>query len=92
MIRAGTLAVLELGLRDRRLEVDVPQRRGFGEVGVTVAEQLQERSLRRAPSLRADRRVGLAPVDGETDPGPELEVRLLELLGELAAERDEVGP
>ena len=92
VVRAGTLAIFELGLRDRRLEVDVPERRGFGEKGVAVAQQLQERSLRRASSLRADRGVGLAPVDRQADSGPQLEVRLLELLGELAAQRDEVGP
>ncbi len=92
VVRTRPLAILELGLRDRRLEVDVPQRGRLGKVGVTVAQQPEERSLRRAARLRSDRRVRLAPIDREADAGPELEVRLLELLGELAAQRDEVGP
>ncbi len=92
VVRAGTFAVLELGLRDRGLEVDVPESRGLRQVRVAVAQQAQERALRRAAGLRADRRVRLAPVDREADPGPQLEVGLLELLGELGAERDEVRP
>ena len=51
VVRARPLAILELGLRDRRPEVDVPQRRRLGEVGVTVAQQPQERSLRGAPAF-----------------------------------------
>ena len=51
----------------------------LGEMGVPSRSSREERSLRGAPSLRADRRVGLAPVDREAHAGPQLEVRLLEL-------------
>ena len=51
MIGAGQLAILELGLRDRGPEVDVPERRRLDLIGQPALQQAQERELRDA--LRA---------------------------------------
>ena len=92
VVRARDLAVGELGLRDGRAHVDVPQRRRLGAVDVTLLVQAQEAELRRAPRVVADRRVRLRPVDRQAQRRPEVEVRLLELLGDPGALLDEVRP
>ena len=45
VVRTGTLAVLELGLRDGRLEVDVPQCRCLLRVGLAPGEVAEESAL-----------------------------------------------
>ena len=90
--RARALAVLELGLRDRGLEVNVPQRRRLQLVGPPTLEQTQERALRDAPCERADRRVGHRPVDRQPQRAPERLERLLVGLRQRQAQLDEVRP
>ena len=46
VVRARQLAVLELGLRDRRAEVDVPERGRLRLVRLAPREHAQERTLR----------------------------------------------
>ena len=45
VVGAGALAVLELGLGDRRLERDVPQARRLGRVRLAAGEVAEERPL-----------------------------------------------
>ncbi len=92
VVRAGHLAVLELGLGDGRLEVHVPQRGRLELVGLPLREQPQEGQLRNALGARADGRVGHRPVDREPEVLPEVLERLLVFLGEARAQLDEVGP
>ena len=86
------LAVLELRLRDCRLEVDVPERRRLELVGLASLEQRQERALRDALGDRADRRVGHRPVDREPEGAPERFEGRLVGLGQPQAQLDEVRP
>ena len=92
VVGAGVLAGLELGLRDRGLEGDVPQGRGLLQVGLTAGEVAQERPLRHGLRLRADGRVVLLPVDGEAERAPQRLEDLLVLLDEPLAQLDEVRP
>ena len=92
VVRAGQLAVLELGLRDRGAEVDVPQRRRLGLVRLAAGEVAEERPLRRPLRVVADRRVGQRPVDRQPGGPPQLLERLLVLGGEPLAQLDEVAP
>ena len=89
---ARHLAVLELRLRDRRAEVDVPQGRRFELIRLAAAHQAQERQLRDALRVLADRRVGQRPVDRQAEMAPELLERALVLGRQPRAELDEVGP
>ena len=89
--RAGALAVLELGLRDRGLEVDVPERGRLQLVGLPSLQQPQERTLRDALCHRPDRRVGHRPVDGQAERPPQLFEGALVRLGQPQAQLDEVG-
>ena len=43
MIRAGHLAILELGLRNRRPEVHVPERRRLELIGAVIGQEAQKR-------------------------------------------------
>ena len=88
--RARGRAVLELGLRHRGAEVDVPERRRLYRVDQVLAEEVDERALRRALGALADRRVGHRPVHGEAEPAPELFERLLVLGRQPQAELNEV--
>src|SRR5207249_618454 len=81
--RAGHRAVLDLRLRDGGLEVDVPHRRRLDAVDVSLFEEITERQLREVTAARVDRRVLLAPVDGEPDATPERLERLLVLTRHL---------
>jgi hypothetical protein len=90
--RVVSLAVLELGLRDRGAEVDVPQRRRLRRVGLAAPQVAQERALRCPARLDADRRVGLRPVDRETEAPPQCFKLLLVFRCQPQAELDEVGP
>src|SRR6266545_4885747 len=83
---------LQLGLRDRGLERDVPQRGRLGEVRLTAGEVAQEAALRGAPRVLGDRRVEVRPVDAQADPAPHRLERLLVDVGQLAAQLDEVLP
>jgi hypothetical protein len=60
------LAVLQLGLGDGGVEVDLPQGRGVGLVGQALGQQAQERPLGGPPGLLADGGVGERPVDRQT--------------------------
>ncbi|HVM14541.1 MAG TPA: hypothetical protein VM287_09440 [Egibacteraceae bacterium] len=92
VVGARQLAVLQLGLGDGGLEVDVPQRGGHRLVCLTLGQQAQEPPLGRPLSLGADRRVGHAPVDGQAEVAPQLFEGLLVLDGQADAQLDEVGP
>ena len=89
---AGVLAGLELGLRDRGLEGDVPQPRRLGLVGLAAGQVAQEAALRGRDRGRADGRVLLGPVDRQPQPAPQRLVGLLGLAGPALAELDEVAP
>ena len=41
--RPGAFPVRQLGLGDGGAEVDVPQRRGFGGIGLAPAQEVEER-------------------------------------------------
>ena len=69
VVGGGLLAVLELGLRDRGAEVDVPQRRRERLVRLAALEVAQEGELARADRVVRDRAVGLRPVDAQTRAG-----------------------
>ncbi len=60
VVRARLLAILELRLRHRGSEVDVPQRRRFDLIGVPAVQQPQKCQLRDALRPSFDRRVGHA--------------------------------
>ena len=92
VVRARHLAVLELGLRDRGLEIDVPERRRLELIRQPPAQQAQERQLRDVPGSAADGRVGHRPVDREPERLPEVLERLLVFAREPVAELDEVRP
>ena len=91
VVRRRHLAILELGLRHRGLEVDVPQRRRFHLVGQSAIEMVQKRELRDALRALADRRVRQRPVDRETERLPQLLEDPLVVLGQAIAQLDEVG-
>jgi len=63
MVRSRLLAVFELRLRDRRAEIDVPQRRRLELVGELSLQQSQKQELRDPLRTPVDRRVGQRPVD-----------------------------
>jgi hypothetical protein len=90
VVRAGALAVLELGLRDGGAIRDVPQRRGLRLVRLAAGKVAQEPELADALGVGVDRLVRLRPVDREADASPHrLEDRLV-LDGQLQAQLDEV--
>ena len=86
------LAVLQLGLGDGGVEVDLPQGGGVGLVGQALGQQAQERPLGGPPGLLADGGIGQRPVDRQPQPAEDGLEGLLVLHGELAAELHEVGP
>ena len=92
VVRALQLAVLELGLGDGGLEVDVPERGRLRPVGLASCQVAEERTLGHAAGVVADRRVVLSPVDREPEVAPDLLERLLVLLHQPLAQLDEVGP
>ena len=88
----GVLARLELGLRDRGLEGDVPEGRRLLQVGLAAGEVAQERALADLLRLGPDGRVVLRPVDREPERAPQVLEDLLVLHDEPLAQLDEVGP
>ena len=92
VVVAGVLPRLQLGLRDRGLEGDVPERRRLLQVGLAAGEVAQERALADLLRLRPDRRVVLRPVDREPEGAPQVLEDLLVLLDQLLAQLDEVRP
>ena len=92
VVGAGDLAVLQLGLGDRRAHVDVPEGGRLGAIGEVPADKPQEPALRRARRLGPDRRVGVLPVDRQAHVRPEVVVLGLELGHDLLAQLDEVRP
>ena len=92
VVRAGALAVLDLGLGDGRAVVDVPHRRGVGAVGLAAGQVVQERLLARAPADVVDRLVLQRPVVGEPEPAEEVLEDGLVGGRQLVAQLDEVRP
>ncbi len=88
--RAVRRAVLDLGLRDRGLEVDVPHGGRLEAVDVALRVEVAEGELCQVPAARVDGRVLLAPVDREADPPPEGLEGLLVLARDAQTEVDEV--
>ena len=84
-------AVLDLGLRDGGLEVDLPHRGGRAGVRLTPDEVAQKAALRDAPAMVINRGVGEAPVDRKAHLAPlPLEI-VLEFAGQALAELDEIA-
>ena len=92
VVGAGALAVLELGLRDRRPEGHVPEGRRLLGVGLPAGQVVHEHPLRGGPGRRRDRPVDVGPVHRQADPPPQLLERPLVLGGQLLAQLDEVAP
>jgi hypothetical protein len=92
VVVAVVLLRLQLGLRDRGLERDVPEGRRLLEVGLAPGEVAQESALTGQLRLGTDGRVVLVPVDREAEGAPQRLEDLLVLLDQLLAELDEVGP
>ncbi|CAB4858439.1 unannotated protein [freshwater metagenome] len=90
MVRARSLPVLELGLRDGGLEGDVPQGRRLRLVGLAAREVAQERELAHALGVLVDRLVRLRPVDRQAHAAPEILEDHLVLDRESLAQLDEV--
>ncbi len=91
MVQTLPLPILDLRLRDRRLEVDVPHRRRLGRVGEPTAKEAQERLLRDAPSAFADRRVVLRPIHRERGATKQVLEYLLVISGQALTQIDEVA-
>jgi hypothetical protein len=92
VVGAGTLAVLELGLRHGGAEGDVPEGRRLLRVGLPAGQVVQEHPLRGGAGGLRDRPVDVRPVDRQPDAAPQLLVVALVLLRELHAQLDEVAP
>ena len=82
VVGAVALAVLELGLGDGRLEVDVPQRGRLGLVGLAACEVAQERPLGDPAGAVVDGGVGALPVDRQPEGAEQVLEGLLVLGGE----------
>ena len=91
MVGSGLFSILELGLRDGRAKVDVPERRCFELIGGTALEQPKERSLRHPLRAAIDGGVGQRPVNGEPEVTPQMLEGLLVLGGQPVAQLDEIG-
>ena len=92
MVRAGGVAVLQLGLGDRGLVDDVPQGRGLGLVRLPAGQVTQERALAGGQRSVADRRVEPGPVDRQAEPAPQRLEDLHVGLDQPLAQLDEVAP
>ena len=90
VVGARHLAILELGLRDRGLEIDVPERRCLHLIREAALQQVEKRELRDALRAPADRRVGHRPVDRQPQGLPELLEGLLVFRRQPRTELDEV--
>ncbi len=90
MVEARVLFVDQLGLGNRGLEVDVPQRRSLLPVGLIACQEAEETALRSSPRYLADRRVVLGPVDRGSELAEQPLKGLLVLSYEDVAQLDEV--
>ena len=90
VVEARILLVDELGLGNRGLEVDVPQRRRLLPVGLTACQEAEETTLRRPSRHLADSRVVLGPVDRGAQLAEQPLEGLLVLGYEDVAQLDEV--
>ena len=79
VVGARALPVLQLGLGHRGLEVDVPEGRRLGRVGLAAGQHPQEAPLRRPLGACPDGRVVLRPVNRQPQPPPDRLERLLVL-------------
>ena len=91
VVGARLLAVLQLGLRHRGAEGDVPQGRSERLVRLAALDVAEERQLGGVDRLPADGAVGLRPVHGEAERAPERLELLLVLLSQPLAQLDEVA-
>ena len=91
VVGARVLACLQLGLRHRRVEGDVPQRGRVAQVGLAPRVVAQERLLRHGLGVRRDGGVERGPVHRQAELTPQVLERLLVDGGQLVAELDEVG-
>ena len=92
MVGARALAVLDLRLGDGRAVVDVPERGGFGAVGLAAAQVAQEGELAGPAADVVDRRVEQRPVERQAEAPERLLEHGLVLGGQLVAQLDEVRP
>ena len=92
VVGAGDDLVLELGLRDRALEVDVPHGGRLAGVDEVLLVEVAERALGDAAAVIVDGLVLLGPVHREAEAAPERAEVLLVLVDQLVAGLDEVRP
>ena len=90
VVEAGVFAAFQLGLRHGGLEGHIPQARRVLLVDLAARQIAQERLLRHAPRMLADRMVSLAPIHRHAQRAPQRLEELLVLPGELLAQFDEV--
>ena len=72
VVEAVVLPRLELGLGDRGLEGDIPQRRSVRQIGLTARVVVQECPLGDRLCLVRDRAVQRVPVDRQADMAPQI--------------------
>ncbi len=84
--------VLDLGLGDRGLEVDVPHGRRLDVVDLALGHEVEKAPLRDAPAVVVDRGVLLRPVDRQPEVAPQVLESLFVLGRDDAAGLDEVAP
>ena len=92
VIGAGPLTVLDLGLGDGCLEVDVPDRRRVAAVGLAAGEVVEKRPLADPAAGLADGRVQQGPVDRQPDPAEDFFEDGFVGGRQLFAQLDEVRP
>jgi hypothetical protein len=90
VVRAGPVAVLELGLAHRGAEVDVPEGGRGALDDLPALGQPEEPPLGHPAGPLADGGVGVRPVDGQAERAPQVLEDLLVLEGQLVAERHEI--
>ena len=91
-IRSPHRPVLQLGLRDRGAEGDVPQRWPLGQVSLTTGEVTQEAALGHRTGPLVDGPVLGGPVDRQPESPPGFLIRPLVQRGQLLAQGHEVAP
>jgi hypothetical protein len=92
VVRPLAVPVLQLGLRHRGAETNIPERGGLRRVRLAARQIAQEGALRDGLRPLADRGVGQSPVDGQPEPPPQRLEDLFILGGQPPAQLDEVTP
>ena len=83
--------VLDLGLGDSGLEVDVPHIGRLEVIDLSLFHQIEEAELRDLPAVVVDGRVLLGPIEGQSEVAPQVFERLLVLGRDQPARLDEVA-